>query len=181
MGLSPFSWQPRSDKNRGLTSFLKAFEMRFVMGQIADAQHDRPMTPNVDVMVSLRVWTETLAIARLGPDEPWPDWALRQRFVALVRTKSEVSVVCDQTAVPEDIRAERGWRALQTEGQLDLSMIGILAGLTAALAASSIPVFAISTFDSDLLLVRQDRLAEAIASLTSAGYFVVESIPEGSL
>jgi uncharacterized protein len=126
-----------------------------------------------DERVSLRVRTETLAIARLEPSEPWPDWALRQRFVALVRTESEVSVVCDQTAVPEDIRAERGWRALQTEGPLDFAMTGILAGLTGLLAASSIPVFAISTFDTDLLLVRQERLVEAITCLTSAGYLVL--------
>jgi uncharacterized protein len=132
--------------------------------------HNQPR----DTRVSLRVRNETLAVARLGPDDPWPDWALRQRFVALVRTESEVSVVCDQAVVPEDIRAERGWRALQTEGPLDLSMTGILAGLTGVLAASSIPVFAISTFDTDLLLVRQERLVEAIAALTSAGYVVLE-------
>jgi uncharacterized protein len=129
-----------------------------------------------DKRVSLRLRNETLAIARLGPDDPWPEWALRRGFVALVRTESEVSVVCDQATVPEDIRAERGWRALQTEGPLDFSMTGILASLTSALAASSIPVFAISTFDTDLLLVRQERLVEAIASLTSAGYVVVEPL-----
>jgi uncharacterized protein len=143
------------------------------MGQISDAQRDRPMTPNVGVKVSLRVRRETLAIAKLGPDDPWPDWALRSGFLALVRTESELTVVGDQAGVPEDARADRGWRAVQTVGQLDLAITGVLAGMTTALAASSIAVFAVSTFDTDLLLVKQERLAEAIAALSAGGYFVL--------
>jgi uncharacterized protein len=132
-----------------------------------------PLNHPRDTRVSLRIRSETLAIARLDPSSAWPDWALQQGFVALVRTESELTVVSDQASVPEDIRAERGWRAFQTEGQLDLAITGVLAGLTSVLAASSIAVFAVSTFDSDLLLVKQERLAEAIAALSAAGYFVL--------
>jgi hypothetical protein len=129
--------------------------------------------PESGVQVSLRVRSETLAIARLGPADPWPDWALREGFVALVRTEAELSVVCSDPAIPAHVRAERGWRAFQVLGPLDFSMTGILSGLTSALAARGIAVFVVSTFDTDVILVRQERLAEAEAALIDAGYFVL--------
>lgn len=118
--------------------------------------------------IRLRVLPGTLAICRLGPDDAVPDWA-GGPFVAITRTPDELSVVCDEAGVPGEVRAERGWRALQVEGPLDFSLTGVLAGLTAPLAAAGISVFVLSTFDTDYLLVREHDLPSAVIALRQAG------------
>ena len=122
--------------------------------------------------IALSVRPGEMAVSRMGPADPWPDWALRSSFVTLTRTEGELSIVCPDDLVPDEIRAERGWRALQVAGPLDFGLTGILAGLTATLAKADIAVLAISTFDTDMLLVRSGRLPDAIAALRSDGYEV---------
>jgi hypothetical protein len=122
--------------------------------------------------IRLRILPATLAICRLGPDEAVPAWA-GGRFVSITRTPDELSVVCDEAGVPGEVRAERGWRALQVEGPLDFGLTGVMAALTAPLAAAGIPVFAISTFDTDWLLARGQDLAAAVRTLDSAGFKVI--------
>jgi hypothetical protein len=89
-----------------------------------------------------------------------------------VRTRAELSVVCAAARVPDGVRAERGWRALAVCGRLDLGLTGVLAGLLAPLAAAGVPIFAVSTYDTDYVLVREERLAEAVAALRAAGHTV---------
>jgi hypothetical protein len=121
--------------------------------------------------VRLRVVPGTLAICRLGAGEAVPAWA-RGTFLSVTRTPDELSVVCDQGAVPEGVRAERGWRALLVEGRLDFALTGVLASLTGPLAAAGIPLFAVSTFDTDWLLVRDSQLEAAGEALRAAGHTV---------
>lgn len=125
-----------------------------------------------DRLPSLFVREEILAIARLGPDGPWPAWAMACPFVVLARTEGELSVVCPSSVVPDDVRAERDWRAFQVAGPLDFGLTGLLAGLTTALASAGIAVFAISTFDTDLILVRAASLGAAVEALVASGYEV---------
>jgi uncharacterized protein len=89
---------------------------------------------------------------------------------AIVRTAAEVTVVCPADRVPRDVRAERGWRALAVEGPLDLALTGVLAALLEPLARAGIPIFAVSTYDTDHVLVRAQRLDEAVAALSAAGH-----------
>ena len=91
---------------------------------------------------------------------------------ATVRTADELTVVGPEELAPREGPVERGWRALKVAAPLDLELTGVLAELTAALAAAEIPVFAISTYDTDYLLVREARLDEAIAALESRGHTV---------
>jgi hypothetical protein len=88
----------------------------------------------------------------------------------VIRTAAEVTVVCAD--VPDGVRAERGWRALAVEGPLDLALTGVLVSLLEPLAAVGIAIFAISTFDTDHVLVRAARLEEAVAALRGAGHRV---------
>lgn len=111
----------------------------------------------------------TLAICRLDPVSPFPPWSAASRFLALVRTDEELSVVCEQTLVPTGIVSERDWRGLKVEGPLDFALTGILARLAAPLADAGIPIFAISTYDTDYLLVKADQLAAACDTLRVAG------------
>ena len=91
-----------------------------------------------------------------------------------MRTAAEVSVVCDAAGVPDGAAAERGWRALTVEGPLDFALTGVLAALAVPLAAAGVSIFAVSTYDTDHVLVRSERLADAVAALRAAGHTVAD-------
>jgi uncharacterized protein len=94
-------------------------------------------------------------------------------FVAISRTADEVTIICPEGAVPQGIRAEKGWRAFVVEAPFELaSAVGVLAKLTAPIAAAGIALFAVSTWRTDFILVQQDRLAEAVKALRKAGHRV---------
>jgi hypothetical protein len=116
----------------------------------------------------LRLLAGTFAVCRVPADAGLP--GVTGDFVSVTRTPDELSIVCAEKHVPAGALAERGWRCLQVEGRLDLLLTGILAGLTAPLAGAGIPVFAVSTYDTDYLLVRGDALETAVATLERAGY-----------
>lgn len=109
------------------------------------------------------------AVCRLGPDAPVPIWA-RGEFVSITRTAQELSVVCDEAKVPPGVRIERGWRCLKLAGPLDFSLVGVLQSLLAPLAAANVSVFAVSTYDTDYVLVRHADLDRALAALREAGW-----------
>lgn len=123
-------------------------------------------------VVNLSVLPDTFAVCRLPSDLAVPIWVGSGEFVSITRTADELSIVCVASAVPLTIKAERGWRALRVDGTLDFALIGILAALTTVLAEAEISVFAISTYDTDYLLLKADSLADAITALTSAGHQV---------
>jgi hypothetical protein len=110
------------------------------------------------------------AICRLDPNIPIPPWSTTGDFFSITCTADELSVVCHQDAVPEDITCERNWRCLRVAGPLPFSVVGVLASLTAPVAEAGISVFAISTFDTDYLLVKRDDFDKAIAALQQAGH-----------
>ena len=109
----------------------------------------------------------TLAICRLGPSERIPSWALelREGFVSITRTPDELSIVCPQEAVPPDAQTEEDWRALAVPGPIPFEATGVLSALATPLADAGIPIFAVSTYDTDYVLVRQHNLERALAAL----------------
>jgi uncharacterized protein len=121
--------------------------------------------------MNLTVYAEHYAICRLTPDVTFLSWA-RGKFVSVTRTEEELSVVCEQESVPSNVKCEREWRVLQVEGPMDLSIVGVLASLTRPLAEAGINLFAISTFDTDYLLVKAQRLEAAKIALEGAGHTV---------
>lgn len=123
-----------------------------------------------------RVHPELLAIARLQRNAHFPAWA-RGDFVNLARTPDELSIVCAQVHVPPDVKQERDKVALGIEGVIPMTTIGILASLCGALAAANVPVFALSTYDTDWLLVSANKLADARRALESLGHSVVGAPP----
>lgn len=112
------------------------------------------------------------AIVRLAPDAGVPDWLARARlpFVSITRTRAETSIVCDEDIVPDDVTAERGWALIELIGPFALCATGILAAVTRPLAEAGIPLFAISTFDTDHLLVAAIRIDAACAVLVAAAH-----------
>jgi len=122
--------------------------------------------------LSLSILPETLAICRLGKEDGIPGWALGGSFVSITRTSEELSIVGTQTQVPEGVRRDAGWRCLKVEGPLNLSATGVLASFLTPLAREGISVFALSTYDTDYLLVKQKDLEKAVMILSQNGHQV---------
>jgi len=123
----------------------------------------------------LAVLPGSFAIVHLAAAAPFPRWAVQGEFFSVTRTSDEVSVVCTADQVPKDVKAEAGWRVLKVKGPFALSEIGVLAALSASLAEAKVSLFAISTFDTDYLLVSEKQLLAAIAALRGAGHRIKES------
>ena len=126
-------------------------------------------------MLTLTVLPDSLAICRLSPAEDVPEWAMIGEFVSITHTGDELSIVCAEEHVPADVKADREWRALKVEGPLDLALTGVLASLANPLAEAQINIFAVSTFDTDYLLVKGYNLTHTCDVLRQAGHVVAEA------
>lgn len=124
-------------------------------------------------VLTLSVLQDTFTICRLDKDAPLPDWALRGSFCSITRTAEELSIVCPQIHVPEGTRCDEGWRCLRVEGSLSLSSTGILSSLATPLAQAGISIFAMSTYDTDYLMVKEKDLERAIVVLSQEGHQVL--------
>src|SRR5512142_3220965 len=120
-------------------------------------------------MLTLSVLPETLAICRLDREATVPDWAAGE-FISITHTRDELSIVCAERGVPSGVKADRDWRALKIEGPLDLAMTGVLASIAVPLAEARINLFAISTFDTDYVLVKVEKLDRACEVLRNVGH-----------
>lgn len=106
-------------------------------------------------------------------------------FFCVVRTPDEVSIVCPESVCPENriasdgggIVVERGWVALKLEGPFPFSMTGVLASFFDPLARARVPIFAVSTFDTDYVLIKEEHLKQALTALDGAGH---EHIPDAA-
>jgi uncharacterized protein len=120
-----------------------------------------------------RVLGEQLAVCRLPSEARIPAWALEGGFFCVVRTGGELSIVCREDVctadrIPDGAPVERGWVALKLEGPFPFSMTGVLASFVQPLADAEIPIFAISTFDTDYVLIKRQDLKRAVAALGAA-------------
>lgn len=121
----------------------------------------------------LRLLDTDLAVCRLTAGEPLPAWfALDAPVSCAMRRGDELSLVCASSRVPDGVVAERGWRAFEVAGPLDLAMTGVLAALAGTLARAEVPVFALATYDTDVLLVRTEHADRAAAAFERDGHDV---------
>jgi hypothetical protein len=125
-----------------------------------------------EIKLTLSVMKGSLAVCRLDRLSEIPQWALSSAFVSITRTLDELSIVCPQEHVPEGTLCEKEWKALQVAGPLGFTLVGILASLITPLALSNVSIFAISTYDTDYLLVKERDLEMAIATLSKEGHWI---------
>ena len=118
----------------------------------------------------LEILADSLAVCRRAPGARIPGWSTAGGFTAVTRSDRETTLVCAAAAVPARVRAERGWRALRVRGPLSFDLVGVLAALLGPLAHAGVPVFVLSTFDTDVILVRDRDLAGAVRALRRAGH-----------
>ncbi len=122
--------------------------------------------------MKLFVLDELYAVVRCDPDAPVPGWVSGGHFWSVTRSDSELSVVCREDDVPEEASAERGWCALELAGPLDFSLTGVVSALVTPLAEAEVPIFVLSTFETDYLLVRELDLHRSVEALRAAGHEV---------
>ena len=114
-----------------------------------------------------------LAVCRLDAGSDIPSWLDRSReFTSITRTTDELSIVCARDDVPEGVPMEGPWRALRVQGPIVMTLIGVVAALANPLADAGISIFAMSTFDTDYILVHEPDFVAAVDALTQAGHVV---------
>jgi hypothetical protein len=126
--------------------------------------------------LSLQILPNPYAVSRLPAGSPVPVWSDNPDFYAITSTNEELSVVCPESQTPEGVKSERQWRILKILGPLEFSLVGILAEISQVLAASGVSIYAISTFDTDYILLKQGQLEVGLDALRSAGYNIVERV-----
>jgi uncharacterized protein len=109
------------------------------------------------------------AVCRLPADAPWPI-LLPAPLASVTRTTEEVSVVCRSEEAPPGARVADGWRALKLEGPIPFEEVGVLSALAGVLAGAGLSLFALSTFDTDYILVKERDLAAALDALRQSGF-----------
>ncbi len=124
--------------------------------------------------LTLTVLPDRFGICRLDPDGVLPEWATRGPFFSITRSTEELSVVCEEAAIPEGTKSEKGWRCIKLQGPLDFSLTGVLSSITTPLAKGGINIFAVSTYNTDYIFLKTSRLEEATSLLSSAGHRIVD-------
>ena len=123
--------------------------------------------------LELLVEEERLGVCRLGSLDELPEWVPDEGFCSVTRTREELSIVCAEDVIPVDVRCERGWRMLRVAGTQAFTLTGVLSSVLEPLARAGASIFAISTFDTDYVLVKAETLERAVAVLRESGHSVI--------
>jgi hypothetical protein len=125
--------------------------------------------------MNLELLPDVLAVCRLSAQDALSAWAQPAApggLWSLTRTADELSIVCPQAIVPAGVRCEADWRAFKVAGPLDFALVGILAELSGLLARAQVSLFALSTFDTDYILVKADAVSAALQAFKDGGHCV---------
>ena len=115
----------------------------------------------------------SFAICRLAPDALPPQWTTTATFTSITRSEDGLSIVCPAEQAPDHARCEAPWICFKLEGPLPFSQSGVLASFIDPLAERGVPIFAISSFDTDYILVKEESAATALATLKDAGHELI--------
>lgn len=124
--------------------------------------------------LKFRVLSGLYAIVRLAADRRIPEWATTGEFTSITRTSEEVSIVCRADNVPKNVDSGARWICLKLEGSFAFSQTGVLLSFVEPLSDHGIPIFAISTYDTDYVLVQQEFAEAAKEALHEAGHEPIE-------
>jgi uncharacterized protein len=114
------------------------------------------------------------AICQLRSDEPFPSSVYQSSFYSITKTNNELSVVCEEDLVKNEIKKSGGWRLLKINALLDLSLTGITSQFSTALAKAGVNLSVIATYNTDYIMVEEGKLQIAIGALRGAGFGVSE-------
>ena len=120
--------------------------------------------------IVLSVLSETFTIHKLSPDVSIPEEILKSNYYSVSKTENELSVVCSELIEVQSLQSSKGWKCIKVKGPLDFNLTGIFASISDILAQANISIFAISTFDTDYILVKSQDLSSARTKLRQADY-----------
>jgi hypothetical protein len=120
--------------------------------------------------LQLSILENFFTIHRFPPNHKIPNQVYESEFYSISKTEDELSIVCSSSTQLNSEKTEIGWSAIKIMGPLDFSLTGVLAKISAVLAEAEISIFAVSTFDTDYILVKSDKLPVAKESLLASGY-----------
>ncbi len=120
--------------------------------------------------LQLTILENGFTIHRLPPNQTVPNQVYKSPFYSISKTEDELSIVCTSTTQLNSEKSETSWSCIRIAGSLDFSLTGILAKISAILAEAEISIFAISTFNTDYILVKSERLSSAREALLAYGY-----------
>jgi len=120
--------------------------------------------------LKLSILEGLFTIHRFPSDHEIPKQIYKSQFYSISKTENELSIVCSSSILLDSESSETGWSCIKVLGPLDFSLTGILADISAVLAKSEVSIFAISTFDTDYILVKSEQLPVANEALQKAGY-----------
>lgn len=123
-------------------------------------------------VLTMKLLKEKFGVCKLDKDELIPEWIQNSKFYSVTKTEDELSIVCSQDSIPKEVKCEKDWRILKVEGPLDFSLIGILSSITTILAEKKISIFAISTYDTDYILVKNEEVDNAVNALSDEKYII---------
>jgi hypothetical protein len=135
------------------------------------------LAPAEESGLRLTVLDHTFAVCRLAPSAVVPEWAWTGEVACVTRTRDELSIVCRDDLVPGDVLREPGWRCLRVRGPLPFTLTGVFARIAQPLADAGISLFAVMTYDTDYVMVKDDVLPAAVHALMAAGHTVEARIP----
>jgi hypothetical protein len=113
------------------------------------------------------------AIVRLSPDAALPEWATKAEFTSITRTADELSIVSPAENLPKDLSSPHHWICLKLEGPFPFSLTGVLLSFIEPLSSNGVPIFAISTFDTDYVLIQEEFADVTLDTLQRAGHELV--------
>jgi hypothetical protein len=124
--------------------------------------------------LSLRPIDGSFAVCRLAAASVLPEWFRPGPFATVSWTDDELSILCHESQVPESVQCERGWRCLMLQGPFAFDQTGILLQVLQPLAEAKIGIFAVSTFDTDYVLVKDEAFERAKRMLVESGLMMAE-------
>jgi hypothetical protein len=121
----------------------------------------------------MKLLNDKYGVCRLDKKDVIPTWGIDGEFYSITKTEDELSIVCLQNTIPDNIKYEGEWRVFKVEGPLDFSLVGILSAISSLMAEKGISIFAISTYDTDYILIKEHDMDKAIKTLSDNNYEVI--------
>lgn len=120
--------------------------------------------------MKLKLLENTYSICRMDDNDMLPTWAMASKALIIAKIEGELSVICESRYVPQGIVSEDDYRIIKIDEKLEFSLIGIMADLTGVLKKAEISLLAESTFDTDYIMIKADKIQKATEFLQDAGY-----------
>ncbi len=126
-------------------------------------------------MMKLRLLPQIFGILKLNPVNAIPTWATSSDYFFIAKTDDELSIMCPQQAIPDDIAYSADWRCFRVDGDLEFDAVGVVARVSKPLADDGMSLFLVSTHDRDYVFVAKDDLQRAITLYQSVNFVIIQS------